>query len=211
VAEIKLYLSKVWAGFHRTICVWVGLHINIHKVWEGFYKINSPLGIPSKLKVIFIKKPKRCLWKANYVKFKGVSLNFHECGLDYILISKKCEIFFVKLLSPEPPGWIWTIQDQGRSDARDFVVDVAQWGAKIPCGLGLLKKEIPLNRIVGPTNQNVWVLPDVGPTRISHESTWVPPKHIVGPAWTIFVVCGWLELKRTEFSRTETRLSAPLW
>jgi hypothetical protein len=26
---------------------------------------------------------------------------------------------------------------------------------KIPRGLGLLKKEIPLNRIVGPTNQNV--------------------------------------------------------
>jgi hypothetical protein len=84
------------------------------------------------------------------------------------------------------------------------------WGVKIPCGLGLLNKEIPLNRsvgptnqnvsvppdlgptqishestlnrTVGPTNQNVWVPPDVGPTRISHESTWVPPKHSVGPA-----------------------------
>jgi hypothetical protein len=47
-------------------------------------------------------------------------------------------------------------------------------GAKIPRDLGLLKKEIPPNRIMGPTNQNVWVPPHVGPTRISHESTWVP-------------------------------------
>jgi hypothetical protein len=53
-------------------------------------------------------------------------------------------------------------------------------GAKI-LRLGLLKKEIPLNRIVGSTNQNVWVPLDLGPTRICHESTWVPPKHIVGP------------------------------
>jgi hypothetical protein len=37
-------------------------------------------------------------------------------------------------------------------------------GLKIPRGLGLLNKEIPLNRIVGPTNRNVWVPPDVGPT-----------------------------------------------
>jgi hypothetical protein len=62
-----------------------------------------------------------------------------------------------------------------------------------PRGLDLLKKEISLNIIVGPTNQNMWVPPDVGPTRISHKSTWVPPKHIVGPAWTIYVVCGWFE------------------
>jgi hypothetical protein len=51
-------------------------------------------------------------------------------------------------------------------------------GAKILRSLGLLKEEIPLNRIVGPTNQNVWVPPDMGPTRIPHESTWVPH---VGP------------------------------
>jgi hypothetical protein len=51
-------------------------------------------------------------------------------------------------------------------------------GAKIPHGLGLLEKETSLNRIVGPTNQNVWVPPDVGPTQIYHESTWAPH---VGP------------------------------
>jgi hypothetical protein len=40
------------------------------------------------------------------VKFEGVSLTYPECGLDYMLISIKCEIFLVKLLNPEPPGWI---------------------------------------------------------------------------------------------------------
>jgi hypothetical protein len=39
--------------------------------------------------------------------------------------------------------------------------------------------------------KNVWVPPNVGIIRISHESTWVPhmgpPKYTVGPAWTISV------------------------
>jgi hypothetical protein len=50
----------------------------------------------------------------------------------------------------------------------------AREGGKNPRGLGLLKKEIQLNRIVGSTNKTVWVPPDVGPIRMSHESTWVP-------------------------------------
>jgi hypothetical protein len=47
-----------------------------------------------------------------------------------------------------------------------------------------MRKHKFLNIIVGPTNQNVWVSPDVGPTQISHESTWVPH---MGP---ILTYCG---------------------
>jgi hypothetical protein len=49
--------------------------------------------IPSKLEVVPIKLPDTWLGKANFVKFEGGSLNYHECRLDYILISIKCEIF----------------------------------------------------------------------------------------------------------------------
>jgi hypothetical protein len=48
-------------------------------------------------------------------------------------------------------------------------------------GLGLLKEEIPLNRIVGPTNQNMWV-PHEYLMNPRGSRMWAPPKHIVGPA-----------------------------
>jgi hypothetical protein len=54
---------------------------------------NSPLGIPSKLEVVFLKLLEMCLWKTIPVKFEGVSLYYPKCGLDYILILIKCEIF----------------------------------------------------------------------------------------------------------------------
>jgi hypothetical protein len=44
-------------------------------------------------------------WENYFLNFEGVSLNYPECGLDYILISIKCEIFFITV-SPEPPKWI---------------------------------------------------------------------------------------------------------
>jgi hypothetical protein len=112
--------------------------------------------------VVSIKLPERCLGQAISVKFKGVSLNYPECGLDYIFIFVKCENFFKNCRA-------------FRMDLNHLRAIRCQWaGAKIPRGLGLLKKEISLNRIVGATNQNVWVPPDVDPTRISHETTWVP-------------------------------------
>jgi hypothetical protein len=48
------------------------------------------------------------------------------------------------------------------------------------------------NRIVGHANQNVWIPLDVGPTRISNESTRVPH---VGPTLTycgsrMYSTCG---------------------
>jgi hypothetical protein len=61
--------------------------------YPAFHKIDSPLDIPSKLEVVSIKLPDTCLGKAIFVKFEGVSLNYQECRLDYILISIKCEIF----------------------------------------------------------------------------------------------------------------------
>jgi hypothetical protein len=89
-----------------------------------------------------------------------------------LLVSIKYDIFLMR--------WAPSLLDGSEPSTRDLTAEILlqmwrNWGggAKIPCGLGLLKKEISLNRIVGTTNQNVWVPPDVGPTRIYHESTWV--------------------------------------
>jgi hypothetical protein len=48
------------------------------------------------VEVVSIKLPKRCLGQAISVKYEGVSLNYPECGLDYIFISVKCEIFILR-------------------------------------------------------------------------------------------------------------------
>jgi hypothetical protein len=73
--------------------------------------------------------------------------------------------------------------DLSKPSTRDPTAEILlqMWrngGGKDPPWFRFIKEEISLNIIVGPANQNVWIPPDVGPTRITHESTWV--RH-VGP------------------------------